>query len=324
MATLRGMNQRSNRPLSSARCRWLELALEFVAVALVVGCGINKSRLATEQLVVSEAVDKAAAMIDFSALSGKKVYFDTQYLDGVNMGPNGNVKYAVSSLRQQMMAYDLRLQEKADTADYIVEGRIGVLANDGYEVTYGIPGSAAAASATALLTSVPIPAPGMPELSLGRRNHQTGTAKLGLFAYDRVTREPVWQAGIKRGASDMRDTWLLGLGPYQSRAKHPRRFLQSRADAAHAADLANEPIAAYNSAIVFERALQPPPPPTATPAASSPPVVAATTSQPPASAVASPPVAIPPVTSLPVTSLPVTSLPVTTPTPAPIASKPTP
>src|SRR5206468_11489969 len=135
--------------------------LAALATALLsAGCGINKSRLATEQLVVSDAVDRAVATIDFSALSGKKVFFDTQYLDGVNMGPNGNVKYVISSLRQQMMAYDLRLQEKADTADFVVEGRIGVLANDGYEVTYGIPGGAAAASATALLTApMPIPAP---------------------------------------------------------------------------------------------------------------------------------------------------------------------
>src|SRR4051812_42263179 len=176
--------------------RSIALALRAALYALVAGCGINKSRLATEQLVVSDAVDKTVATIDFSPLSGQKVYFDTQYLDGLNMGPNGNVKYMISSMRQQMMAYDLRLQEKPETADFIVEGRVGVLANDGYEVTYGIPGSAAAASATAFFPSpVPIPGPQMPELSLGRRNHQAGSAKVGLFAYDRLTREPVWQAG---------------------------------------------------------------------------------------------------------------------------------
>src|SRR5262245_20112298 len=87
-----------------------------VGLLLALGCGINKSRLATEQFVVSEAVDKAVATIDFSPLSGKRVYFDTQYLDGVNMGPNGNVKYVISSLRQQMVAYDVRLQEKPETA----------------------------------------------------------------------------------------------------------------------------------------------------------------------------------------------------------------
>jgi len=234
----------------------LTLLLLFASQVLAfLGCGINKSRLATEQLVVSEAVDKAVAAIDFSALSGQKVYFDTQYLDGLQMGPNGNVKYVVSSLRQQMMAYDLRLQEKPETADYVVEGRVGVLANDGYEVTYGIPGNAAAASATALLASpVPVAGPTMPELSLGRRNHQAGSAKVGLFAYDRVTREPVWQAGVKRGASDVRDTWFMGLGPYQTRTKKNQRgsrTMNSRDGEP------SDSLSAYSNSITFERAVRP-------------------------------------------------------------------
>ncbi|HEY2413860.1 MAG TPA: DUF6655 family protein [Pirellulaceae bacterium] len=251
------MSTRVHPRLASALLRKAlhRAALVYSAIALA-GCGINKSRLATEQLVVSEAVDKAVAAIDFSALSGQKVYFDTQYLDGLNMGPNGNVKYVISSLRQQMMAYDLRLQEKADTADFVVEGRLGVLANDGYEVTYGLPGSAAAASATAFFPSpVPIPAPSMPELSLGRRNHQAGSAKVGLFAYDRVSREPVWQAGVKRGASDVRDTWLMGLGPYQTRTHAGRKFMpRKRADGT---EPTGDPLAAYNNSLVFERAVRP-------------------------------------------------------------------
>ena len=100
------------------------LLAALASALLTAGCGINKSHLATEQLVISDAVDKAVATIDFSPLSRQaRSIFDTQYLDGVNMGPNGNIKYVISSLRQQMMAYDLRLQEKADTADYVVEGR---------------------------------------------------------------------------------------------------------------------------------------------------------------------------------------------------------
>jgi hypothetical protein len=251
-------------------------ALVVCTLALLAGCGINKSRLATEQLVVSEAVDHAVASIDFSPLSGRKVFFDTQYLEGINMGPNGNVKYAISSLRQQMIAYDVRLQEKLETADFVVEARIGVLSNDGYEVTYGIPGNAAAASATVLLpTPVPVPAPGMPELSIGRRNHQAGTAKVGLFAYDRVTREPVWQSGIKRGGSDVRDTWFLGLGPYHYRPKRNRSFWASR-NSLQQNEVATEPLEAYSSPLVFERAVRPAP---------SRPMTPATPSQPSQSAV---------------------------------------
>jgi hypothetical protein len=227
-----------------------------IVLVLLAGCGINKSRLATEQLVVSDAVDRTVASIDFSALSGKKVFFDTQYLDGVNLGPTGNIKYVISSLRQQMLAYDCRLQEKVDTADYVVEGRIGVLANDGHEVTYGVPGSAALASASVLLSS-PVPIPALPELSLGRRNHQAGTAKIGLFAYDRATREPVWQAGVKKAASEARDAWILGLGPYQSKPSIGRKdSWRGKADSQAKADPAQDPLQAYNGAIVFERAVR--------------------------------------------------------------------
>ena len=240
--------------------RWLS-RLSCIACGLALaGCGINKSRLATEQVVVSDAVDRAVASIDFSPLSGKKVYFDTQYLSDVNMGPNGNVKYVISALRQQMLAYDCRLQEKADTADYVVEGRVGALGNDGYEVTYGVPGSAAMASASVLLSS-PISVPAMPELSLGRRNHHAGTAKIGLFAYDRATREPVWQAGVTKATSEARDAWVLGLGPYKKRpaAAGPGWWKKTGSTQANAAA---DSLADYRSSVVFERAVRTPPPAT--------------------------------------------------------------
>lgn len=236
--------------------RVLLIAAVLALFSAAAGCGINKTRLATEQIVVSDAVDRAVASIDFSPLSGHKVFFDTQYLDGVNMGPNGNIKYVVSSLRQQMLAYDCRLQEKAETADYVVEGRIGALGNDGHEVTYGVPGSAAMASASVLMAS-PIAVPAMPELSLGRRNHHSGTAKIGLFAYDRATREPVWQAGVTKASSEARDAWVLGLGPYQRRKTPTRRSWWSSRSKSTQSDL--DPLEAYRSRVVFERAIRSPP-----------------------------------------------------------------
>jgi uncharacterized protein DUF6655 len=224
---------------------------------LVAGCGINKSRLATEQLVVSDAVDRAVAGIDFSPLSGRKVYFDTKYLDSVKPSSTGNIEYVVSSLRQQMTAYDCRLQEKAEQAEFIVEARIGVLANDGHEVTYGIPGSAAFTTATVLMAS-PVTAPAMPELSLGRRNHQQGTAKIGVFAYDRKTREPVWQAGLAKGSSRARDLWVFGLGPFERsgpvvRSSRSKGGNDSGVGVSHHA---SDPVDAYGASVVFQRALE--------------------------------------------------------------------
>ncbi|MCI0359416.1 MAG: hypothetical protein L0211_13140 [Planctomycetaceae bacterium] len=224
---------------------------------LLAGCGLNKSRLATEQLVVSDAVDRAVAEIDFTPLSGRKVYFDTKYLDGVKLSPAGNIEYVVSSLRQQMAAYDLRLQEKPEQAEFIVEARVGVMANDGHEVTYGIPGSAAMTTASVFLTS-PVAAPAMPELSLGRRNHQQGTAKIGLFAYDRQTREPVWQSGLAKGASRARDLWLFGLGPFENRGPVRRTAGRSGKNKQEigVSNHASDPLDSYAGSVVFERAVK--------------------------------------------------------------------
>jgi hypothetical protein len=227
---------------------------------MTTGCSITKSRLATEQLVVSDAVDAAIAQLDFSPLSGQKVFFDTKYLNNARLPGNSNVEYVISSLRQQMLAYDLRLTDKMEDAAIVVEGRVGTLGTDGNEVTYGIPGNAALSTAAIFLSS-PFSVPTMPELSLGRRNHQWGAAKLGVFAYDRVSQERLWQAGVMTGSSDARDLWVLGLGPFQ-RGRTYGRFrgkLRERqtvpADGSQLAEMS--PSQAYASQIDF-RKLSPP------------------------------------------------------------------
>ena len=186
----------------------------LLALSVACGCTINKSRMATEQLVVSDAVDRVVAQVDFTPLSGQKVYFDTKYLSGAKLNGNPNVEYLTSALRQQMLAYDCRLTEKLEEADLVLEARVGALGNDSNEATYGIPGSAAVSAAAAFATGFPAPV-GMPELSLGRRNHQWGAAKVGLFAYDRVSHQRVWQAGVATGASQARELWVMGIGPFQ-------------------------------------------------------------------------------------------------------------
>jgi len=43
-----------------------------------------------------------------------------------------------------------------------------------------------------------------------------GAAKVAVFAYKRTTHEPYWQSGIARSSSTSRDTWFLGIGPWQA------------------------------------------------------------------------------------------------------------
>jgi hypothetical protein len=171
---------------------------------------------------MSDAVDRAVSQIDFRELAGQKVFFETKYLVNTrdplfpaNQKGLGfiNAEYIISSLRQQMVTADLRLQDKVDEADFVVEARIGAVGFDSTEVVYGIPASAPLSSAATSISGTPVPT--IPEISFARKNIQLGAAKVGVFAYDRRTRSPVWQSGIAQAVSDARDSWLFGVGPFQ-------------------------------------------------------------------------------------------------------------
>jgi hypothetical protein len=207
----------------AARCRSaagrIAAVFAILSLSLLSGCGTTKSRTATEQLLTSSAVDEAVARIDFRPLAGRKVYFDTTYIPQVHPTNKDagftNAPYIISSLRQQMMAAGCRLQEKADTAEFIVEARVGAMGADSHEVTYGIPASNALASAAQVMTPTSPPLPAIPELSLGKRADQKAAAKLAVFAYHRETRDALWQSGISQVSSNAKDVWLLGVGPFQ-------------------------------------------------------------------------------------------------------------
>jgi len=171
---------------------------------------------------MSDALDRAVARIEFKDLAGQQVFFDTKFVVNTkdpafigNLKGLGyvNAEYVISSLRQQMVAADLRLVDKIEDADFVVEARLGAVGVDNNEVVYGLPANNGLSGAASLVTNgTPIPA--IPELSVARKIVQVGAAKIGVFAYNRRTREPVWQAGISQATSNANDTWVLGVGPF--------------------------------------------------------------------------------------------------------------
>lgn len=174
---------------------------------VVCGCGTTRvtdtQRTATEQLLVSNAVDQTVSQMDFRYLSGKPVFFDPQYLDGtVDRG------YVVSSLRQHLLACGCMLQEDRNKATYVVEARSGGVGTDRNAVLIGVP-----------QMNVPALVPGqpsaIPEIPLAKKTDQKGIAKIAVFAYNRQTGRPVWQSGTVQASSSARDTWFLGIGPLQ-------------------------------------------------------------------------------------------------------------
>lgn len=224
-----------------------------------VGCGTTKSTVATEQIMLSDAVDHAVARIDFTPLAGQKVFFNTQFIKNYKGIGFVNSEYVISSLRQQMSAAGLQLLEKEDEADYIIEGRIGALGTDGHEVVYGIPSTSAlndAADAVSAISQVP-KLPGIPELAMAKRTNQIAAAKLALFAIERESRSRVWQSGISTGKSTSKDLWVFGAGPFQRGTIHEGnvRFAGSSLDVPlleNERDGVRGPIASYRQATIFE------------------------------------------------------------------------
>lgn len=169
---------------------------------------------ATDQLVLSNAVDQSISSIDFRPLAGKKVYLDTTYIRQVKSRGFVNADYITSSLRQQVVAAGCLLQENQANADIIIEARCGALGADGHQTTYGIPSNNTVSAASELLPSAPS-LPTIPELSFARRESNEGAARIAAFAYDRESRAAVWQSGISESVASAKDTWVLGIGPFQ-------------------------------------------------------------------------------------------------------------
>jgi hypothetical protein len=178
-----------------------------IVLAVVLGCGLfgcastttsNTARTSTEQLLVSNAVDRALDKVNFTPFAGSAVYLEEKYLDGVD------TKYLVASTRHRLLHSGARLVDKADDADVVVElrsGGIGTAASESYIGTpeIGIPGMVS-----------------IPEVRLVERKRQQGAAKIGLVAFDAKSKEILGGGGVTLDQSDDSNWFVVGVGPWQN------------------------------------------------------------------------------------------------------------
>lgn len=231
------------------------------------GCGTTQQATATDQLVASDAVDRSISQVDFTPLTGQKVYLDTSYIQNPKT-PAGigfvTPEYVISGLRQQMMAAGLELMETRDQADFIVEARLGVLGGDSHELVYGIPSGSglgtAASTAVAASTSTPL-LPSLPELAFAKRKDHLAAVKVAVFAYHRESHQRAWQSGIAVGKSSAHDYWFLGAGPFQRGDIHKGVQLAGNPVrvplASREQPNSKGPISAHRQSMIFE-GIQPP------------------------------------------------------------------
>jgi hypothetical protein len=198
-------------PRSSPR---LLVGLVWLCVLVsLAGCGTTRwtdtKRTATEQMLVSDAIDRAVSRIDFRILAGKDVYLDTSFL-----GETVDKEYLTGTLRQQMVSSGCILKEKREQAAFIVEARAGTVGTDHHDLLYGMP-SINLPTFAAPVPGAPAMPSALPELALARRTDQQAMAKIAVFAYHRETGAAVWQSGADIVSSKARDLWVFGAGPFQ-------------------------------------------------------------------------------------------------------------
>jgi hypothetical protein len=179
-----------------------------ILLASAGGCGTTRStdttRTGTEQLLLTNAWDKALMRVDFRPLTGVPVFLDTANVTAVDQG------WVVSSLREAMLTQGVLIREKREQAQFIVEARVGAYGTDGDSFLVGISQTTIPATVTGVPTGT------IPELPLVKRSRQTAVAKLAIFAYDRTSGQLVWSSGTMLDQADTKNVFVGGFGPIRS------------------------------------------------------------------------------------------------------------
>lgn len=195
------------RAALAGRKAWA-LAVGLLALWLQLGCGTTRwsdtARTATEQLLISNAIDRAVSEFDFAVLAGKEVFFDASYLRGTT-----DENYIVSSLRQHMLANGCILRESKEQAEYVIEARSGGVGTDRSDLLFGVPSVSVPS-----VPGVPLPST-IPEIPFAKSTNQKAVAKIAVFAYNRETGRPVLQSGVAPITSTAKNSWIFGAGPFQ-------------------------------------------------------------------------------------------------------------
>jgi hypothetical protein len=175
-------------------------------VLLSIGCVQTRitdpERSGVEQLLLSSAADQAIMKMDFSFLSGRKVFVDRQFFESYEE------EYVLGAIRDKMSREGALLMENSDAADIIVEARSGGLSTDSSSSIIGLPS-----------TGVPVPLAGnvsTPEIALFKTQKQFSTAKFALLAYDRQSGRHVNSSGVVDGFAHHHYYTVLGFFKFNS------------------------------------------------------------------------------------------------------------
>lgn len=155
-------------------------------------------RTATEQFLLSTAVDRAIERLQVKLPSGTAVFIDAGRFDAYDED------YAIAAVRDRFLRAGCRTVGNRGEAEAVVEIRSGALSTDESDALVGVPSF-----------SVPIPLAGdfqTPELALLKQNRRRGIAKIAFTAYWTANGALADRTDPVIGVSGYDDWKFLGLG----------------------------------------------------------------------------------------------------------------
>ena len=196
--------------LTSRHFGVLGLLVTCLMALTLTGCGTTKwsdtSRTATEQLLLTHAMDRAVGKMNFSSLFNKTVYIDHKPIEGAT-----DRLYFISTVRQHLSASGAKVVENKDDADYVVELRAGTVGTDRNDLMVGVPSFTVPTLGTQdFLTG----GSAIPEIAIYKKTDQRAVVKVAAFVYNRKTNNPFYQSGNILTESRIRATWFFGAGPF--------------------------------------------------------------------------------------------------------------
>jgi hypothetical protein len=167
-------------------------------------------RSATELFLLSGAASEAISQLSADALRDRLVWMETEYLSDARE-TSTELSFLVGEMRAKLLQSGVRLVDKRDQAEIVLEVRSGGVGVDRLEFLLGVP--AAYFPGFSLTTGpggVPITTP---ELAIVKTTRQNGFASVAYVAYVAKTGELIASSGPFIGRTKREDFWFFGTGP---------------------------------------------------------------------------------------------------------------
>jgi hypothetical protein len=192
-------------------------AFSIFPILAICGCATirvtDPAETADQLYLESEATRLAVQRISADSLRDRKVFVDTTFLSTLRENTQDlsfrqvpqQFLFLVAELRAKLLLSGVRLVDKKEDAEIIVEARTGGISINREDYLFG-------------LSSITVPTEGVasipfqtPQIALLQSTKQFGFASIAIVAYWRDTGEIVSSSGPFVGRTARKDYWIFGF-----------------------------------------------------------------------------------------------------------------